>query len=290
MYFRPSGDPDNFLGQLLREKRTESSHKAARLTAVINAKGGSGASVIAANLAHILADSLDKRTVLVDMDLQFGSLPLYFNLSPRAGLIRALELVDSLDLLALEGYVCSYQDGLDLLASTPDDRVTVADVPEERVEMLLKLLGEAYDDIIVDVPRWISGATAAVLEHADQVLVAMEQSVTHLRDAQHLVTVLRRELNLADSQLTVLVNRFNKSHPVSLKDIEGALPAVRVLTLPNDHKRVSQSINVGSPLMEFAAGAPISRRLQDIACSLTDSEGQMRTRASRWGILNWARQ
>ncbi|MCW8193488.1 AAA family ATPase [Proteobacteria bacterium 005FR1] len=284
------GDLENFLAQLLREKRTESSHKAARLTAVINAKGGSGASTLAANLSHILASSLDKRTVLVDMDLQFGSLPLYFNLSPRTGLIRALELVDSLDLLALEGYVCSYQDGLDIMAATPEDRVTVSEVPEDRVEMLLKLLGEAYDDIVVDVPRWISGATAAVLEHADKILITMEQSVTDLRDAQQLVAVLRRELNIAESQLTIVVNRFNKNHPVTIKDIGGALPGVRTITLPNDFKRVSQSIDIGTPLAEFAAGAPITRRLQELAKSLTESEGQLRTRASRWSLLNWARQ
>ncbi|WP_218944125.1 AAA family ATPase [Marinobacter changyiensis] len=278
-----------FIGQLQRDQRSQSSHKTARLTAVINAKGGSGASMVAANLAHILAKSIQKRTVLLDMDMQFGALPLYFNLTPRNGLVRALELVDSLDLMALEGYVLTHQSGLDLMAATSEDKVTIADVPEDRVEMLLKLLGEAYEDIVVDLPRWISGATAMTLEHADHVLVVMEQGIAHLRDAQRLVSILRTELNVLNSQIIVVVNRFSKSSPVSLKDINGALPELRIVTLPNDYKRVSQSINIGSPLLESVSGASITRELVKMARSLSEGEGQLRPVGSRWNPLTWAR-
>ncbi|WP_207308743.1 AAA family ATPase [Marinobacter caseinilyticus] len=278
-----------FIGQLQRDQRSQSSHKTARLTAVINAKGGSGASMVAANLAHILAKSIQKRTVLLDMDMQFGALPLYFNLTPRNGLVRALELVDSLDLMALEGYVLNHQSGLDLMAATSEDKVTIADVPEDRVEMLLKLLGEAYEDIVVDLPRWVSGATAMTLEHADHVLVVMEQGIAHLRDAQRLVSILRTELNVRNSQIIVVVNRFSKSNPVSLKDISGALPELRTVTLPNDYKRVSQSINIGSPLLESVSGASITRELVKMARSLSEGEGQLRTVGSRWNPLTWAR-
>ncbi|TDX28407.1 pilus assembly protein CpaE [Modicisalibacter xianhensis] len=288
----PVNDDDmaEFLNDLLRAKRVESSQKAARLTAVINAKGGSGASMIAANLAHVLAKALDRQTVLMDMDVQFGALPLYFNLTPRHGLVRALELVDSLDLLALEGYVLKHQSGLDLLASTPEDRMTIAEVPESRVEMLLKLLGEAYDDVVVDLPRWVSGATAMTLEHADHVLVVMEQGVAHLRDAQQLVSILGSELHVDDAQVTIVVNRFSKSNPVSLKDIREALPNLHIVTLPNDFKRVTQSVNMGSPLLDSASGASITRNIEKMARSLSEGEGQLRTRGSRWSLLGWAQR
>ncbi|MDX1754605.1 MAG: AAA family ATPase [Marinobacter sp.] len=284
------GEVGRFVSERLREKCAESSQKAARLTAVINAKGGSGASMVAANLSHILAESLNKRTVLVDMDLQFGALPIYFNLTPRHGLVRALELVDSLDLMALEGYVLSHSSGLDLMASTPEDRVTISEVPEERMEMLLKILGEAYDDIVVDLPRWVSGATAMTLENADHVLVTMEPGVAHLRDAQRLVSILRRDLGLDDSQITVVVNRFTKGSPVSLKDIRHALTDLNILTLPNDYDRVSQSINIGSPLLEYAPKAPITRDLVKLAESLGNEQLQSSSVGSRWNPLEWVRQ
>ena len=183
----------------------------------------------------------------------------------------------------------THQSGLDLMAATSEDKVTIADVPEDRVEMLLKLLGEAYEDIVVDLPRWVSGATAMTLEHADHVLVVMEQGIAHLRDAQRLVSILRTELNVLNSQIIVVVNRFSKSSPVSLKDISGALPELRIVTLPNDYKRVSQSINIGSPLLESFSGASITRELVKMARSLSEGEGQLRTVGSRWNPLTWAR-
>lgn len=285
-----AGELGRFVDELLRGKRAETGQKTARLTAVLNAKGGSGASVIASNLAHMLTRSVGRHTLLVDMDVQFGTLPLYFNLTPRNGLVRALELVDSLDQVALEGYVLPHQSGLDLLASTPEDRMTIAEVPEARVEMLLKILGEAYDDIVIDMPRWVSGATAMTLEHADHILVVMEQGVAHLRDAQRLVSILGSELHVDDSQITVVVNRCNKSNPVSLADIREALPNLRVVSLPNDFRRVSESVNMGSPLLDSASGATITRELEKMARSLGEGEGQLRSAGSRWNLLSWARR
>jgi len=111
------------------------------------------------------------------------------------------------------------------------------------------------------------------LEHADHVLVVMEQGIAHLRDAQRLVTILRSELHVADSQITIVVNRFSRESPVSIKDIQGALPDVRIASLPNDYRRVSQSINMGSPLLESASGASITRNLVKLATSLTGEKG-----------------
>lgn len=283
-----AGELNRFIDELLRNKRVESSQKTARLTAVINAKGGSGASVIASNLAHIFAKAMGKRTLLVDMDVQFGTLPLYFNLTPRNGLVRALELVDSLDQMALEGYVLPHASGLDLLASTPEDRMTIAECPEARVEMLLQILGEAYEDIVIDLPRWVSGATAMTLEHADHILVVMEQGVAHLRDAQRLVNILGTELHVDDSQITLVVNRYSKGNPVSLEDIREALPDLRLVRLPNDFKRVSESVNMGSPLLDSASGAAITREMEKLARSLGQGEGQLRSGGSRWSLLGWA--
>lgn len=285
-----AGELGRFVDELLRGKRAESGQKTARLTAVINAKGGSGASVIASNLAHMLTRSVGRHTLLVDMDVQFGALPLYFNLTPRNGLVRALELVDSLDQMALEGYVLPHPSGLDLLASTPEDRMTISEVPEERVEMLLKILGDAYEDIVIDMPRWVSGATAMTLEHADHILVVMEQGVAHLRDAQRLVSILGSELHVVDSQITVVVNRCSRGNPVSLEDIREALPNLRVVSLPNDFRRVSESVNMGSPLLDSASGATITRELEKMARSLGEGEGQLRSAGSRWSLLNWARR
>lgn len=254
-------DIDQFLDRIVQDRRAESARTEACLTAVINAKGGSGASVVAANLGRILAAAPKRRVVLMDLDLQFGTLPLYFNQTPRNGLMRALEMADSLDALALEGYVQPHESGLDLVAAAPDDFVLPAEVPEARVELLLQVLAQAYDDIVVDLPRWVGGATAVVLERAERVLVVMEQTVAHLRDAKRMLRILQQELRIPHTRVTAVVNRFDKRSVVTLRAIREAMPDVDVLTLTNDFRRVTESVNVGTPLPDIARNAAITRDL-----------------------------
>ncbi|WP_290653170.1 AAA family ATPase [Aquisalimonas sp.] len=278
-----------FLQQLMRDKLAECARRTAHLTAVINAKGGSGASMIAANVAHILATGSEHRTALMDMDVQFGALPLYFNLPPRNGLVRALEQVESLDTVALEGYVQPHRSGVDLLASAPDELVSVADVPESRVELLLQVMSQAYDDVVVDLPRWIGGSTAAVLEHADRILLVLEQSVAHLRDAKRLMSILRQEIHVGAARITVVVNRYGKGNAVELSDIRDALPDHEIVTLSNDFRRVSESINIGTPLPELAHKAPVTRDLVKLAGQLREDTQHSRKKTGGWSLFGWGR-
>ncbi|WP_156820462.1 AAA family ATPase [Thioalkalivibrio thiocyanodenitrificans] len=280
------------LQKLMRDRMAEASRHTAHLTAVINAKGGSGASMIAANIAHLLAvTASDRRTALMDMDLQFGALPLYFNMTPRNGMVRALESVDSLDTMALEGYVQPHQSGLDLLASAPDELVSVADVPESRVELLLQVMSEAYDDIVVDLPRWIGGSTAMVLERADRVLVVLQQGVAHLRDAKRLIGILRQEIHISGPRIIIVVNRYDKRNAVSLRDIQDALPDQDIVTLPNDFRQVTQSINIGSPLPEHAARAPVTRELAKLSRRLhEDRPGDDGRKSGGWSLFGLGRR
>ncbi len=71
------------LDRIARELQPAST-EAGGLISVINAKGGSGASTVAATLAHSLVEKIDQQIALLDMDLQFGHLASYFDL-PEAG-------------------------------------------------------------------------------------------------------------------------------------------------------------------------------------------------------------
>lgn len=257
-----------FIAAVSHELADTGSSRQAQLTAVINAKGGSGASMVAANLARQFAAAPERRTLLVDMDIQFGALPLYFNLNPVNGLIQALETVDALDPVALKGYVLSHDSGLDVLASAPNDLLLSSDVPEHQVDQLLRVLGEAYDDVVVDLPRWIGESMAAVLERADRILVVIQQSVAHLRDAKRMVHILQREMGVASERILVVINRFDKRSPVTRDDIREALVPVSIATLPNDFRHVSESINLGTPLLDLAPRAEVTRQLERLASSI----------------------
>ena len=251
-----------------------------RLTAVINAKGGSGASFLACNIAHCMASHLHMRTALLDMDLQFGTLPLYLDLTPRDGVVAALANADQIDTVALEGHMLKHPSGLRLLASMSEELALPWEIPEDRLDRLLGQVVGDFEHIVVDLPRQIDPVTHRIMERAEHLLIVMQQSITHLRDAKRMVRVATRDLAIPNDRIHLVVNRHEKNNPVSSAEIQGALKPGSLIEIPNDYRRVSESINLGVPLCEGAGGAAITRAIIAIAEQLAQ-----RPKAARKGKL-----
>jgi pilus assembly protein CpaE len=277
------------LERISRDLKTETNRKTAKLTVVINAKGGSGASVVATNIAHINALDSERRTLLVDLDLQFGALPVYLNLAPNNGLFQALHDVDKLDSLAIEGLVLKHPGGLRVLATSPDELVMPQEVPGSRVAALFELLAESYDEIIVDMPRQIDPVTSLVIQHADRILVMMEASLAHVRDAKRLLQILHQVLGVPDDRIKVVINRYDKNGSLQKSDIKNTLEQQDVMTLPSDFRRVNESVNLGSPLYDMARGAPITKHLLGLSRALTNQAPDKETTRRGRGLFNWVR-
>ena len=248
----------------------QASFEGGALVAVVSAKGGTGGSFLAANLAHLMVASSGLNVALVDLDLQFGSLCQYLDLHPENGLIRALELVDELDEVALDAYMGRHQSGVRLLAPKEDELVLSRDIPVERLARLLDVLTRSYDRVVVDLPRQIDDLSAAVYERAERVLIVTQQELANVRDAVRLRSLLLRELAVPKERITMVVNRYDKALPVELADICKAIGIERseCMMIPNHYRSVAESINVGVPMLEHARGSSVTRALMDLESQL----------------------
>jgi len=258
------------LDRISQDLQSHRTRKSADLVVVMNAKGGSGASVISTNLARIDSAELERKTILVDMDMQFGSIPTYLNLMSNNGLIRALEDVDELDAVAVDGIVLKYKGGLRVLAASQEEMVLSEEIPQARIASLFRLLGDTYDEIVVDMPRHIDAITSLILQHADKIVLVLEASLAHVRDASRMLHILDNVLGLPRERIQIVVNRYDKSGSVRLPDIREALGFDDIFHLPSDFRRVNNSVNIGLPLIDSARGAPITRRIRELARSLRD--------------------
>ena len=93
------------LGRMLMDVRG-SSGSGGKLIAVMNAKGGSGATLLACNLAQQLS-SQGGSTLLLDLDLQFGSVAHYLDVHPSHSHLDVLQQIDELDSVALRGFAAT---------------------------------------------------------------------------------------------------------------------------------------------------------------------------------------
>ncbi len=268
------------LRQVAQESSVRETKKKGSLIAVMNAKGGSGASFITANTGHAMAVHQKQRVAVLDMDLQFGTLPLYFDLTPRESLLDALNAVDQLDPVALQGYMAKHGSGLHLLTAMSDMVPLPWEVSTRNLGRLLDVAVHSYDHVLVDLPRQIDPLTSAVLEQADKVLIVMQQGITHIRDARRLLRILTSELAVSKDCIHVILNRHDDKSAVSVADITDALELDTVVLVPNDFRRVSEAINLGVPLLDSARKTPITRAIVHLAGKL-DNE----PRAVRKGFL-----
>ncbi len=235
------------------------------MTAVINANGGSGASLISSNLAHIMATDLGRKVALLDMDLQFGSLPSHLNLEPRECIVDALSKVNELDALALEGYMVKHPSGLHLLASKFEHMPQPWTVSTPELSSLLKLVRESYEQIVVDLPRVIDPFTNTILEEADNVLIVLEQRITHIHSAKRMLKIITQELAVPIERIHLVMNRFDKKIPLLVEDVSEALEMDSVFIIPNDYERVLEAVNMGIPLSQTTKSTPITNALIEIA-------------------------
>jgi pilus assembly protein CpaE len=72
---------------------------------------------------------------------------------------------------------------------------------------------------------------------------------------------------------------------VTLRDFADALPGLRIETLPNDYRNVSESINLGIPLLEHEPRSALCKALERLVDSVTSVPGSLPPR--RRGPWAW---
>lgn len=265
-------EPMELLEALRRITRDSATHQAAgddhQLVCFLNAKGGSGASLLACNVGCELAATTDLKIALMDLDLQFGSLSAYLDLEPRSSILHALEEVENLDDVALTGFMDRHESGLQLLPSVPENQPLGRQIPSVRLDQLINVACGGFDRVFVDVPRWINDATATVLERSDKIVLVLQQSVAHIRDARRMMSMLQRELAIPANRVLVVVNRYTKNAPVMLTDVEESLQISAPVLIPNDYRNVSACINYGKSLHDYAPKAAITNAIGELGMGL----------------------
>jgi len=255
------------LNQIIFDLRRSQS-KQGTLTTVINSKGGAGASFIACNLAHISAVLSNCSVVLIDFDLQFGTQSLNLDLKPQHTIVEALNDATQLDFDAINGYMAVHKSGLGLLATSLEQLILSSEVSANNLNQLISLAISHYDWIFIDLPRDINHLSATLLERSDQVVIIVQQTLAHLRDAKRLTRILKSEFNIAEKNILIVVNRYQGNASLELNDIQAAIEASMIYTIPNDYDIVAKSINLGIPLYDYARNSVITKAIISLAEAL----------------------
>jgi pilus assembly protein CpaE len=275
--FLPEPVTSSELIAALQRVRDEAQRSRARATggihAIVGSAGGAGTSLIAANVARIVASDAQRNSLpgplLLDMDLNFAPLSHYLDLQADRGLLQAVEAVESLDEVALVGFGSKHRSGLRLLCASGNSTVLAKDISPERFARLVEVLASNYAHVFVDVPHSLDALTATVFSLATNVVLVLQQSLLHVRNAARLVQILRTELGVSPDRIRVVVNRYQKDALVELADIKRSLGTEAVTTIPSHYRSALESADSGVTLFDADRNSSVVRALRDLANALS---------------------
>jgi pilus assembly protein CpaE len=245
----------------------------APMICVLGPKGGTGKTLISSNLTVALATE-GYKSLLVDLDLQFGDVGLSLGLRPDKTIYDLARSSGSLDGEKLDAYLMKHPSGAKvLLAPTRPDQASVVTV--DFLRDLFTTLRSVADFVIVDTPPGFTPEVIAAIDTSSHVcLVGMLDALSLKNTKLGLETLELMGYN-AD-RISLVLNRADTRVGITGEDVEAIMGRVPDILIPSD-RLIPVSVNEGEPIVlaEDRSGAARSfRTLANIYIEATDQPEQ----------------
>jgi len=240
-----------------------------RIIAVVGAKGGVGASTVAHNVAWEIARDLALDSVVIDLDLAFGTASLDYNKDPLQGIANALFANERPDSAFIERLLAKCSDHLSLLAA-PAALDRVYDFGADAFDAIFDTLRLTTPCIVLDIPHQWSGWTRRALVGADDILIVAEPDLANLRNAKNMLSMLKAARPNDRAPLYCLNQvGMSKRPEITPREFAKAIEGPPIATIPFDPKLFGTAANNGQMIAEISAKHRISRTFGHIAQQLT---------------------
>lgn len=254
--------------------------------ACYSARGGSGCTTVAVNLAISLARQTRHEVALIDLNLQTGAAPVFFGVEPTYTIADVSRNQERLDLQLLRSFLTPCKEQVYLLAA-PMSVEEADDVHPAHVERLLPLICGHFPYVVVDCPHTLDVCAVPVFDAANAILNITLMDMPGIYGAKRMLRVYK-EMGYQDQKLKLIVNRYAKSSALTLEKVRQAIGHPITATLADEPRAVTEAMNLGSP---FTISQPKSPLLKDYvtltqllaAGDPAEQKAQVRKRFSLFG-------
>ncbi len=230
---------------------------------VFSTKGGAGKSVIAANLAVLLALRSDRPVCLVDADLQFGDVAVMLKLAPQHTIVDAVASLDRLDASLIQSLLTLHPaSGLHVLAA-PLEPAFADQIGAAEMVKIIGLLRRVCSHVVIDTPAYFNDVVLGLIEVSDDVLLIAGMDVPNIKNVKIGLQTLRL-LNTPKEKLRLVLNRANSKAKLDVSEVERTLQVTADALIPSDVV-VPQAVNKGVPVVLAAPRSSVTKALEELA-------------------------
>lgn len=241
----------------VRADRSQASSKG-RIVSVIPCHGTPDASVLAVNVAAVIAKRLGT-CGLLDFHLRGGDLALLLKATPRHTIQDLVNEQERLDESMLQQALTLHSSGIRLLAGPPmfsDLRGFGTGI----CQRILTLAQYSHPFVIVNCEDIAHSEQVQSLASSDEILLAIRMDLVSLHRAKQYLDFLTRN-RVPATRIHVVAMGAGQSGELPTNAVKNVLGVSVLYRIPDDQAAVTVSINVGNPLVLESPKSPLSKTI-----------------------------
>ena len=207
----------------------EGSVEHGRVVGILGGKGGLGTTTIACTVATDLREQTGESVLLVDLDVDAGSIAFQMGLHPQYSLLDALGNLNRLDASCLDTIVDHQPNGLDILSSP--NAFGGLEPETATLTRLVSLIQPHYKWVVIDLGR-LNPVSAKIVSRMHDLVLVTTTTISGLYEAKRVLGALHNQ-GVERERMRLVLNRVDHSQPLSGSELKRIFGLDVYATLPD---------------------------------------------------------
>lgn len=239
--------------------------------AFFSPKGKSGKTTLISNLAISLARQTQEEVAIIDADLQFGDMAVFFDLKPSSTIVEAVRDIEFLSPITLKSYFATINKNVYALCGTKRPEFAEQIKIKSFIEMI-KMARSLFNYILIDLPPAFTAISTAAAEEADKVyLVSMDNGGFEIKHMQRALEIFCDAWpDNYKEKVGTIFTRIEPCTKDAQRELANILDYPVEAILPNEYRLVSSAANDGKMAVDVKPDSKLGESIEmlsDIICN-----------------------